>query len=377
MRKVYFPGLNGVRFIAALLVIIDHTELFKSNFGYGTLWEDPYSSFLGASGVTIFFVLSGFLITFLLISEKQEGGVHIKNFYIRRILRIWPLYYLVLLVGFFIVPHLGFLDVPNYTTDMQEYGTRFILFFTLFANVAYVYLPTVAYSNILWSVAVEEQFYLFWPHIVKHSRKLLYVMLAFIVLFVALRLALMVTLPQSRINALVERTRFTSMVIGALGAYVVVHKHNVLNFIYDRSVQGVTILTFILLLADVIHSKYTDLFLWEILSVVVCCLIVNIATNDRSFIKLETNWLNYLGKLSYGLYVYHLFAVVITLKVIPVVFNIGSLNAPLGYSLTMISILGLTTIMSHISYTYFEGLFLRKKMSYSSIISGDLVKRAT
>ena len=60
IKKIHFPGLNGVRFFAALLVIIDHTELFKSYLGLPTLWANSYSSYLGAFGVSIFFVLSGF-----------------------------------------------------------------------------------------------------------------------------------------------------------------------------------------------------------------------------------------------------------------------------------------------------------------------------
>ena len=67
MKKIQFPGLNGVRFIAAFLVIVDHTELFKSYLGYPPLWANSYSAYLGAFGVSIFFVLSGFLITYLLL----------------------------------------------------------------------------------------------------------------------------------------------------------------------------------------------------------------------------------------------------------------------------------------------------------------------
>lgn len=79
MKKIQFPGLNGVRFIAALLVIIDHTELFKSYLGYPTLWANSYSAYLGAFGVSIFFVLSGFLITYLLLEEQQEGPIRIRH----------------------------------------------------------------------------------------------------------------------------------------------------------------------------------------------------------------------------------------------------------------------------------------------------------
>lgn len=374
MKKIYFPGLNGVRFIAAFLVILDHTELFKSNFGYETLWSNSYSSFLGASGVTIFFVLSGFLITYLLISEKRDSTINIKNFYIRRILRIWPLYYLILIIGFFIAPHLDFLQVPQYTSDMGNYGNRLILFSGLLANVAFVYFPTVAYANILWSVAVEEQFYLFWPHIVKYSKKIINTILLLIAAYIALKLLTNIIFPHSKINALIHRTRFSSMMIGGVGAYLVYKQHYILKFLYSRMFQVLTISTFILLLSNVIRSKYFQLIQTEFFSIVVCCLIVNIATNKQSIVKLETKWLNYFGKISYGLYVYHLFAVVVTLKFLPNLLGFESLNGPIEYSVVIVTILALTTFISHISFNYFEKPLLRKKLKYTSIISGDLVQ---
>ena len=73
--KLYFPGLNGVRFIAVFIVMVDHLELFKSYFKLRPLWPENFSSHLGSFGVTIFFVLSGYLITYLLIKENKEFGV--------------------------------------------------------------------------------------------------------------------------------------------------------------------------------------------------------------------------------------------------------------------------------------------------------------
>ena len=377
MKKIYFPGLNGVRFIAAFLVMLDHTELFKSYFGYETLWDNSYSSFLGASGVTIFFVLSGFLITYLLISEKQNDSINIKNFYIRRVLRIWPLYYLILIIGFFLVPHFDFLYVPQYTTDMGQYTVRLILFSGLLANVAFVYFPTVAFANILWSVAVEEQFYLIWPLVVKYSKKLLSIILMLIAVYIAIKLWTIIAFPNSKINALIYRTRFSSMLIGGVGAYIVNKQHCILNFLYNRLIQMIIIFTFITLLADVFHPKYFNLISAEFFSIVVCCLIVNIATNKNSILKLESKWFNYFGEISYGLYVYHLFAVILTIKFLPNILGFKNLSGPIEYSTTIIMILLLTTLLSHISYRFFERPVLRKKLKFTSIISGDLVKTQT
>ena len=118
--KVYFPGLNGLRFFAAFSVVVTHIELVKHFKGYPTLWVENASDELtlthilqkiifhaGGLGVYFFFVLSGFLITYLLLVEKAKTGtVAVKKFYWRRVLRIWPLYYLIVILGFFVIPYI-------------------------------------------------------------------------------------------------------------------------------------------------------------------------------------------------------------------------------------------------------------------------------
>lgn len=93
---MYFKNLNSVRFIAATFVVIHHIEQLKGLAGY------PYRSWyvLGRTGVILFFALSGFLITSLLLAEQRETGcIHLRKFYVRRALRIWPLYYLIVGLG--------------------------------------------------------------------------------------------------------------------------------------------------------------------------------------------------------------------------------------------------------------------------------------
>ena len=111
--NIYFTGLNGLRFLAAMAVVITHIELIKGQMFCENLWSTNKLIFeLGGLGVIFFFVLSGFLITYLLLEEKKVSGtVSVKKFYARRILRIWPLYYLIIVLGFFILPHLPFIDI--------------------------------------------------------------------------------------------------------------------------------------------------------------------------------------------------------------------------------------------------------------------------
>jgi peptidoglycan/LPS O-acetylase OafA/YrhL len=337
-----------------------------------TLWANSYSAYLGAFGVSIFFVLSGFLITYLLLEEQKEGPIQIKHFYLRRILRIWPLYYLLVLLGFFVVPHLDFLQVPQYSTEMGESLERLLLFTGLAANVAFVYFPTVAYANILWSVAVEEQFYLFWPHLIKLKQKLFWIMLLLLVGYLALKFY--AGNLDRQLELLVIRTRFSAMIIGGIGAYLVFTKHALIRYVYARMTQVFLFLLFGLLLFELVDFMSLELFQDEFLALVVCGLILNIATNPNSILKLEHSLLNYFGKISYGLYVYHLFAVVIVLKLLPTVLPIQDWSPWISYPLFLLTILGLTTVLSHFSYRYFESYFLRKKVKFSTVMSGDLVE---
>ena len=115
MKKkiLYFPGLHGLRCIAALMVIVTHIELFKARYGLPNIYH--FNKDFGVYGVDFFFVLSGFLITYLLFKEDDKFGfINLKFFYLRRIFRIWPLYYLLIIIVFLLVPLINYPIVPGY-----------------------------------------------------------------------------------------------------------------------------------------------------------------------------------------------------------------------------------------------------------------------
>ena len=162
MSKFYFRNLDGIRFIGALMVIIHHIEQNKSVFGIRNAWTNSVIQSIGPLGVNLFFTLSGFLITYLLIHEYNSNkAIDIKSFYIRRILRIWPLYFLLIILGFFLLP----LVVPAEFNvfNLPNYGQRLLLFCTFLPNVSYIVNGTTPFVHQLWSIGVEEQFYLVWP----------------------------------------------------------------------------------------------------------------------------------------------------------------------------------------------------------------------
>eukprot|EP01037_Dinobryon_pediforme_P011462 gene11462-11552_t len=142
-------------FFAAAIVSFYHTDMMLH----------------GDIAVIFFFVLSGFLITFLLLNEKdQTGKISVKKFYLKRIFRIWPLYFLMigLSIGYFntsdFFQHQA---IPNYTKLYEHIGLYALLFLLIAPNMVTLGVPSIGYANPTWSIGVEEQFYLIWPWIIR------------------------------------------------------------------------------------------------------------------------------------------------------------------------------------------------------------------
>jgi peptidoglycan/LPS O-acetylase OafA/YrhL len=163
-ERVYFPELDGLRFIAFLMVFLFHGGLPESMVRQAigrtaarALREN------GGYGVQLFFILSGYLITTLLLREEARyGRVALRAFWIRRILRIWPLYYLLILIGFFILPGLdGQLGTTSHRELLQIHLLPFLGFVGNWSMA--LIRPAPDWLSVLWSVCVEEQFYLIVP----------------------------------------------------------------------------------------------------------------------------------------------------------------------------------------------------------------------
>jgi len=171
--RLYFPGLHGLRFSAAALVMMSHIEQLKNDEKLSNLNNVTFIGKSGDYGVSLFFVLSGFLITFLLLQEeKTTGTIDIRKFYTRRILRIWPLYYLLVLLGFFVLPYC--MEASGLQNVLRTaYWQKLILFLFFLPNLSMVAFPQVPFTAQAWSIGTEEQFYLIWPVLLKKFKRVL------------------------------------------------------------------------------------------------------------------------------------------------------------------------------------------------------------
>jgi peptidoglycan/LPS O-acetylase OafA/YrhL len=371
--KIYFPGLNGLRFIAALLVIIHHIEQIKNLSGFQNHKQNTFVSVSGKLGVVLFFVLSGFLITYLLLEEeKKTKTISIKNFYIRRILRIWPLYYLIVVLSFFVFSKLSFLQTDGYSFIFDNFSIKLILFILFLPNLAENIFPAVPYSSQTWSVGVEEQFYLVWPLLMKKVKNKSYLLYSIVGGYVFIKLIGFIIIKKflfwnnymNVIRKFFDSFSIDCMAIGGLFALYLFNKEKILIFFFKPYVQLLTISALCVLIGFGVRIPYIH---FEFYAILFGILILNLAANPKPVISLESKLLNYLGKISYGLYIYHPLAIVITIKCLNILgFNIFILQH-------VISLL-IAILMAGISYRFYESYFIRKKIKFSKILSGDNAK---
>jgi peptidoglycan/LPS O-acetylase OafA/YrhL len=163
-ERIYFPELDGLRFVAFVMVYLFHGGVPQAILArlIGSRAAHAFGE-NGGYGVQLFFILSGYLITALLLREEARyGRIALRAFWVRRILRIWPLYYLLILIGFVVLPGLdGQIGTPGYRALL---GTHLLPFLGFLGNWSMALIrPAPDWLSVLWSVCVEEQFYLVVP----------------------------------------------------------------------------------------------------------------------------------------------------------------------------------------------------------------------
>jgi len=370
VRRVYFPNLNGLRFLAAFGVIVHHTEHLKLLYGLPSVWNTSAAiAIVGKLGVVLFFVLSGFLITYLLLVEEQQAGrISVMKFYIRRALRIWPLYYFVVALALFILPYTTLFIRPDNGLDVihQDLQLKLVLYVTFLANVVSAIFGAVPFAALTWSVATEEQFYLIWPILMRHVRSKLGLMLAVIALYLTGRLILETNFAGdgrwlTGIRNFYALFNIDCMAIGGLAAVLLHKKSKALSLLVNLPVLYGTLFTTVVLVACGVTVPYLH---YEFYSVLFAVLILNFATNQRIGWSLEFEPFHYLGNISYGLYLLHPIAIVACIRLLT---GIGWTKDVYLYPACLLTTIGLAALSSR----FFESPFLRlKRRRFAIVVSG-------
>ncbi len=367
--KIFFPNLDGLRFIAFFAVFFHHSLIVScfntdhSSAVYQFIFAQKMN---GALGVNLFFVLSGFLITYLLLSEKSRyNTINVPNFYMRRLLRIWPLYFSMVLAGFVLFPLIK--KVAGGVPDETHVAGYYMFFVSNFQMIQKGFADS-SILNVLWSVGVEEQFYIVWPLILfvipqRHLLKGFGVLLAGVLVFRYFNIA------NGQVIYYHTFSVIGDMVIGGITAWLAFCNKKFSAFIASLS-KKIIIVIYVLggLLIIFNYKIFTNssLLIFERLVYALFFAFViaeqNFATH--SFYKMSNNkFLHRWGNYTYGLYCLHtiglLIAHIISEKVLKLQSDwlIMLIDFTLGFGLSM--------GMAYISYHYFEAPFLKLKSRFA------------
>lgn len=371
-KKVYFENLDGLRFLCFLSVFFFHSfhtdfDYIKTSDVYHLIKRDIFGN--GNLGVNFFFVLSGFLITYLLIEEKKlNGQIDIKKFWIRRILRIWPLYYLCVIFGFFIFPFLksAFGQQPNETASIGYYLT-FTNNFDFINNG----LPDASILGVLWSIAIEEQFYFVWP-IILYLLPIKKYWLAFSTVIIG---SLIFRGLNNNYMAHEHHTLscIGDMAIGAFGAWLIQSNENFKTKIQNLKsiyilLTYTSFLTIYIFRDEILRDKNFLVGIIErpLIAIIILLIILEQCFSDKSFFKMSKfKLLSKWGTISYGLYCLHFVGILI----VTTLTKKYSLNTELWQVLIIDTSFALfiTIVISLISYNIYEKPFLKLKEKFAYI----------
>jgi peptidoglycan/LPS O-acetylase OafA/YrhL len=360
-KEFYLPELDLLRFFAFILVFLSHSVSADETFYRELSIPMPIAKCIvalaagGAWGVDLFFALSAYLITTLLLREQALfGSISVRAFYLRRCLRIWPLYFGFLLT---VTPILRWLTLDEMPF---RYMVAFLLFVGNWSCAWWGYPHTVAAA--LWSVSIEEQFYLIWPLVVCRWRSALPAVIGVMVVTAFATRAWLgaegVEHPKIWCNTL---ARLDPIAAGALVAVVLQHRevHLSRGLRFSLFLSGIVILAVLGHFDDFVGAPAQISYPIATLGCT-AILIATIGAHLPPDARL-TRWGCYLGRISYGLYVFHP-------MILSLVGVAGTRNA-IGRLLATAAAFAATVLVAAFSYRFFELPFLRLKRQATRIIS--------
>src|SRR5581483_7763733 len=304
----YFSSLDGLRAISILAVIWYHVPELR------LIWRT------GFLGVHLFFVISGFLITTILLREKSEfGKISLRNFYVRRTLRIFPAYYLTL--ALFLVACL---------TTQELRGEPFAIYlhhlpsFLTYTSNWFVYpggwgpgLPSARVIFVAaWSLATEEQFYLFWPWIVALSKRWFTPVIVMLVLIAAneivkLRAGYSFFLTGYPLPILIINSVSTAICLGCIAAYAMHRKESfrAVYRVFGKRWSAPLFVGIMLIVSTIPNDAILHVFrMFYICLAMMFAVIACTIRSDHVLVSALSNKpIRYVGMISYGMYLYHPF----------------------------------------------------------------------
>ncbi len=320
----------------------------------------------GGIGVQFFFVLSGFLITYIICEEKQRiGNLNLKHFFMRRVLRIWPLFYLAIFIAF-TTPYL--LSIINLNSSAAGYEPDWLMSLLFLENYNMIWtgdIPNASPLGVMWSLCIEEHFYIVWGLLlfllpVKALPRLI---VACLLLAIASRLVFV----QNNLPTSDLLTNIDLFAYGAIPAYLLLERKERL-YSWLGMLPKYTKQLFVILLISIVvlFSQFNGdaPFVWasSMLGVLFSVLIIlTLSPNSPIRIK-DNNVLSKLGKYTYGFYIYH----TLIINLLKRIFEKLQYNLDVWYiAILFITIaFALSIFCSILSYHLYEKQFLKLKKHF-------------
>lgn len=364
--KKYFDNLDASRFFAFIIVFLGHAFItanpeIKSSNEFQFIYH--WGKIIGKLGLEYFFVLSSFLISWIILEEKKTtNSFNIKNFLIRRALRVWPLYFFIVFIGFFLSFMARLLEIEVSTIPPFQYFGLFIINFYIIEHGS----NFLFFLAFFWSISIEEQFYLFWSILIKYLKvNLLQISTALIIISLIFRSVIHNNDAQLYFNTLSVLGNFG---VGGLLAYISFFNKKIFQQLVSLKKKYFILLYFLLILSIVFYHQLHEYTIITVFYRLFFSIIISFYIIDQAFCVKKifnpgkSKILNHLGKISYGLYCFHGVVITILIKALEQFsFTETYWHVFLIYP---IIILIATIFISHISFKYFENYFLKLKSKF-------------
>jgi peptidoglycan/LPS O-acetylase OafA/YrhL len=356
LEQRHFNSLDGVRCFCILSVLWHHSDLPGS----------PQISTRGFLGVDMFFVLSGFLIVTLLLREQSTmGWISLRKFYARRALRIFPVYY-----GMLLFLALAYWLFPYYAVKGANFFSVLPFYLTYTSNWSLVQASGL---GITWSLATEEQFYLFWPAIEKlNCKRFVYTVLGLIFLinqlknFGVLNGFFSSLYGSSWIKLEILHTTFTPICLG-IGLAHLLHRSQSFNLALRTLGHRHAPIVLILVVVAVINFSPSDISGWPrlLIQVLMTIWLASLVVREKHTLQplMIAKPVARIGRISYGMYMYHNWIFVIVASTSRFLQEHWGFAMPLPLFVTGTFV---TFLIAELSYRFYETPFLKWKVHLSS-----------
>jgi len=345
-NRRFFGSLDALRALAVLGVIWHHTaaSAFSSSVILGR----------GPEGVTLFFAISGFLITTLLLREQESRGfISLKNFYIRRSLRIFPLYFSVLALYVVLV-----LIFESDTERGREFFRNLPYYLTYTSNFAVQLSASGTIFYFAWSLAAEEQFYSTWPWVEKYLNAASRVLLLVLLLLAVAAVRDADTGFSDMIGRYASKGLLTIMPALCFGVLIAHALHRRLYFNLAYAVLGSRWAPLIVLAVAIYMLSLPETGFFTIHFLLAALVLSCVIREDHLFSGIfSLRTVRWMGVVSYGMYLLHMLCYGFLKKIAP----LAGVNDPLVY---FVATTALTLVVASFSYKYYEAYFLRFKQAY-------------